>query len=712
MRYPLVTYDSDRSTTPRRLDLSWEEVVELTCTHEPTPCTRATCRGRECPHKKCGAWSPVVIDGARANENVRQVTLLVIDVDHFDPERLEWLEAIHASGLRWACASSHQHDEGAPRYRVVLPLSRPLLPSEYRRVRRHWIERHRVPADTRTGDLSRIYYLPTSRADCPPESDWRLDGAAIDVDAELAAAPPEPEPGMPDREGGAADWLDSTAPLTEADDQRLRLILDSLPERGQGKGATYQAYCAVFHDFGLGIADGWPLIVHWNERCGSPHSPEELERQFYRCASRSHERPRGWQRGGDVVAGIVAAITRPPEGSWAAEQQRADRDVGQVLGTGEQRSRRARPLFSALEVLRARELVPVSWHVEGLIKRGGVAILGGRSKIGKSFILKEVAVALATGTSAFGKFPVGVPQRVAYFFAEEYAGDVRAHLEALSRDRGDPGSRLFAEPRGEFIDLLRNEDVADVVASVRALGGADVVVLEPLRDIHSAKESDSDEMKEVMRRLAVIGQLLSCTVITVQHETKPQTGADVRKGGERMRGSSAIYAAADAVISATPVSKTPSRIEVTVQVEVRGARSADEFGLVLDIVDGPGGQAERARFSAVEPRDESAEAAPPDRDLADAVAAEVERHAIATHPLLTRWRGRGCACPPGAVIHARDLGEARGAHRVEGKRDKVRAAVRRLVESGRIERVGGEHGSLKAPESRVRELAAELGAAE
>lgn len=706
-------YPDDRHVTPAGEDLTWPELRALVTSHTIAPCTATTCAGRECPHKKVAAWSPVVIapGGTRLNSCVVAVTALVADVDHASPaEALAWLPALEAEGVDWVLASSHQHTDDDPRFRLVVRLSRPVTPEEYPRLRRAVLGRLGVPADPKARDLSRIYYLPTARADVAPVAAGGGSGRALDVDAELAAAPPPPEDGAPERPGGEGDWLeDAGGPLSRSDEERLREGLLSLPKRGQGQGTTYAAYSLIFHDYGLGVSAGWPLLVAWNEQCGAPHSPAELERQFYRCARRPHDHRRGWRRGGDVLAAIAAEAARAPEGSWEAELAAAAAEWAALVGAGPAKVVRE-PLFEPAASLLSRAHPPVRWLARGVVKQGGVVVVGGRSKIGKSHWVKELCVALATGTPAWGSVEVPAAARCAYFGAEDYGADFARHISALLAGRGlgagALGDRLMVQPRGRLLNLLDDADCALLVASVRRGGGAELTVVEPLRNTHTGKESDSDEMQVVMTRMGLLAELLATTFLVVHHETKPGGSTAGRKGGERLRGSGAVYAAADTMVSLSPVERTPTRFKNLVEVEVRGARGEEDFTAELSVEDDASGQALRMTWRCGRP--EPADAA--DRDAAsDAVAAEVERHAVGTLPRFASRRDAGCRCPPGSVLHARDLYE-RGAHKLgEVPRRRQRDALRKLLDSGRLQRQGGEHGELLPSPARLDQIAAELG---
>src|SRR5215203_2724372 len=61
--------------------------------------------------------------------------------------------------------------------------------------------------------------------------------------------------------------------------------------------------------------------------------------------------------------------------------------------------------FTAAELL-AMELPPIRWAIPDILPEG-VTILAGRAKIGKSFLAYGWCIAIATGSYALGRVPVG-----------------------------------------------------------------------------------------------------------------------------------------------------------------------------------------------------------------------------------------------------------------------------------------------------------------
>jgi RecA-family ATPase len=74
-----------------------------------------------------------------------------------------------------------------------------------------------------------------------------------------------------------------------------------------------------------------------------------------------------------------------------------------------------------------------SWLVKGWLPKQGVALLAGQSRIGKTFLSLELAGALATGGSFFGR---PVRERVGVLIlAAEGEGTIAPRLEALRLHR-------------------------------------------------------------------------------------------------------------------------------------------------------------------------------------------------------------------------------------------------------------------------------------
>ncbi len=184
---PFVRYDNFFSNRPDRTPADLVEI--LTTTPEPK-CDPASCLGKECNFKKSrGSWSPVSLKegSTRSNDAVESVNYFVADLDHMTDDALATVLASIA-GYAHVVYSTHNHApplEGS--YRLVMALSRSVVPAEWKAVRTGIVRALELPIDPNTKDLSRLYALPDVRTGCPFYT-TQADGVALEVDEALQVA--------------------------------------------------------------------------------------------------------------------------------------------------------------------------------------------------------------------------------------------------------------------------------------------------------------------------------------------------------------------------------------------------------------------------------------------------------------------------------------------------------------------------------------------
>lgn len=170
-------------------------------------------------------WSPATFAGdKRAKAGVEQVYALVLDYEAVEGETPASVEdALDLwQGLRLLLHTSYSHAPDRPRFRVILPLTRPVTGPEYSLLWRWAASRCAEaghPIDEACRDPSRLWFLPA----IPPggEASYRVErGAGGDLDVEAALAeqrereapppppPPRPRPSTPSSEAGPERYLD------------------------------------------------------------------------------------------------------------------------------------------------------------------------------------------------------------------------------------------------------------------------------------------------------------------------------------------------------------------------------------------------------------------------------------------------------------------------------------------------------------------------
>jgi len=635
----------ERDTTPERVTLTWESLTTgLRDQLRRTPCTVATCIGSDCEHKPGPAWSPAVYpDGAtRADDNVVSLSVLVLDLDHVADAEFPSIEP-KLAGYAYALHASHSDRPGDRCVRAVVSLTRPVPVAEWRRFWRAAVAKLGLRVDGHRKDLSGIYYLPSRPSDAPYYFTTG-DGVALDVDQILASAPAEPTP----RATVAAFEPDEFPPPSN---ELIAHVRDRLEHHGParahqphppdgcgGNEHTRRAWGIVSNDYALPDDIARELIEEWNAKCDPPWdldpnaSPKEGlytgpardgqtwngDRGAARVAWEAEQRiKRALDRalGGSSPSSATTNTPReqpttataldefacepepePEPGTDAAEYAQALRQV-QSYWRDHTEQRKASEFKRSFKNARDKFATPTTaprYLIKRLLLDGGTAMISGEPKSAKTWLAIECAIGVATGTYAIDPKYTATQGNVAYFFTEDLDDAIKTRVAAVLRGRGLTESavadRLFWEPRGDRIDIMRDDDCARIIASARLIerdhGKLALLSIDPLRNIHMRDEDKSGEMAEVFERLKMIEKILGCTAMLVHHAKKAGNGGS-KRGGQKMRGSSAMHGFLDSAMYLDDVHVNDEGNVFTnnFESELKAARSAGKFKLTLTIED-------------------------------------------------------------------------------------------------------------------------------
>ncbi len=208
--------------------------------------------------------------------------------------------------------------------------------------------------------------------------------------------------------------------------------------------------------------------------------------------------------------------------------------------------------------LYARTHVPRLFVVDGLIKQGDLALLAGRPKSGKSFLLLQLAQAIDSGTAFLGRGTTY--QAVLYLALED--GERRIH-ERLHARTWTPSRTGFA------FGLLPLGDggMGQIEATI---DGFDVIVIDTLRAAcgADADENDNAKMGGIVQRLADVAHRMTKTIVVSHHTRK----GEAEDAFELIRGAGAIRAAYDLGIL---LQRKTGESEATLKIESRDIEAED-----------------------------------------------------------------------------------------------------------------------------------------
>ncbi len=312
-----VQHPATKSPFATRATSPWEGLVtSLTTPPEPvaTPpkdLPDAAKQIKAIKESTSSVWSPAVfLEDRRANDRVEKISTLVGDYDGMtDGEANRILAAVAPYRHVWATSFSHRHwtkDEKAC-FRVVVCLTRPILPEEFDLVRMAFdllIVRGGDPelrgSDENAADPARIYFAGTVPAEtaqhaasgvshqgsCPLDVDGLIEHVKNDPSARVSvgmqlkalktrAAIKHAVSAEDPREGPAPGWR-----LYRA--KQLCERADPADKGHGGRAATFALAHALVRGLELSDEQALDALRHWNDRRGAnpqgAWEDEDLER--------------------------------------------------------------------------------------------------------------------------------------------------------------------------------------------------------------------------------------------------------------------------------------------------------------------------------------------------------------------------------------------------------------------------------------------------
>ncbi len=371
-----------------------------------------------------------------------------------------------------------------------------------------------------------------------------------------------------------------------------------------GHGTTFRVANMLINGWAMHRHDAESFMFEWNATCSPPWSEKEIAHKLDDAVKAGHYN--GRERGclltssrpqdSDGVGWEVEAVEAVEAKELSAyDQAIADlMAVGFGVKIGGQKADDEREGFLPTSALFDEVFPETPWIIQGLITSRSVCTIGGEPKTTKTWALLEMAMAVATGTPAFGQYQTKVdPSGVALFLAEDTKRSVRNRLRALASSRGMDPKAACARIHAKYlqaIDLRDIQQLARLVVDVRAIPEVVTMVgLDPLRDCHGAEENSSTEMKVVTDAMRALRTVLGCTVQFVHHMGKNNEGGGKgggKRAGQMMRGSSSLHGFVDCGLYLRDL-KTDGQSTWTnkASVEIKQARGAGDFKLTWTVED-------------------------------------------------------------------------------------------------------------------------------
>lgn len=211
-----------------------------------------------------------------------------------------------------------------------------------------------------------------------------------------------------------------------------------------------------------------------------------------------------------------------------------------------------------------------------LLPASGILFLGGAPKVGKSILVANLALALASGSSRAG-FLVPAPRRVLICQFELPTAAFAQRLALMRKPIGataDANLFVDTDALGHLLSLPRGFE--HFLRTIRA-AKADVVIFDPLYSTHDQDENDTRAMAALCQTLLRLRDASGAALIVIHHSRKAIARHEI---GSAFRGSSALHAVGDSYLLL--VRPSPSSPSVELRFQFRYAPAAEPRLLALD----------------------------------------------------------------------------------------------------------------------------------
>lgn len=403
-----------------------------------------------------------------------------------------------------------------------------------------------------------------------------LDGRPIDLASELAAgAIGRPTPAKLE----PAPYVASVASVAtgEATNYGRRALAEECasirhaPDGGKHAALNKAAYSIGGLVAGGDIDQAFALdqlraaLSDIRHRCQDyAHAERTLKTAFedgLRAPRQKPDRPPSAPRA--MPFGIGAATWRPKDG------EQIDEETGEVLPAHETTlpapmgAPKAPVLWIDADAWDETDIPKRPWLAAGYLMRAAVSALSGQGSGGKSSLVVCWTVALACGETVGAFQPTGRMKVVNYNVEDDQLEQRRRYSAALKAAGKTPadiaGQVVRCGP--ETIGTLFERDAqtgrivpTEAMKRLEALcqeTGADVLICDPLAELHNAEENDNTGMRAVVAAFRALAKRLNIAVLLLHHDRK---GNNAPGDMDRLRGASAITGAVRVLLTLTSMS--------------------------------------------------------------------------------------------------------------------------------------------------------------
>lgn len=218
-----------------------------------------------------------------------------------------------------------------------------------------------------------------------------------------------------------------------------------------------------------------------------------------------------------------------------------------LMTKAHERSRPSRPSAKKISEITDDNLPPLRPAIiDGILRASSIMLLSGPSKLGKTFSLIELGLALASGRKWLGH---SCRQSTVLFVDMEVSEDESSHrIQAVKDKLRIPSESIsdrfiYLNCRGYDLSL---DDITDLVKAEYNKNPFDVVILDPIYKLLTGDENSAGDVRAVFSKLDTICRDCSCSLVFSHHHSKGSQGG--KSAMDRNSGSGVWARSPDALV--------------------------------------------------------------------------------------------------------------------------------------------------------------------
>ena len=185
------------------------------------------------------------------------------------------------------------------------------------------------------------------------------------------------------------------------------------------------------------------------------------------------------------------------------------------------------------------EYIPIEFQIDKIWAMNSVGFISGQPGVYKSWLAWEIAVFIASGSKLFGLHDCKKGKVLAFNAEDDPAMVTRSRIEAIARQKNLDFKKLdlhlFDAPVIALDDFLEQDRIEATIQQYKP----DLLIFDPLRNVHSLDEDNATQMSKLLRSLRYINRTYSCSIMLVCHDKKPSKDSGKNRPAQ-VRGSNAL----------------------------------------------------------------------------------------------------------------------------------------------------------------------------